>query len=149
MMSRRERGVEVAGEGVGRSGPAEPRGQRTAGDGVGAGGWRWSFAAGLYREAVSFNGPWFYRVIRAGLPPPRPRCQPPQAVSSTRLEMRLATSPVVIQREKKVESKRTKFDLNDDSDHYFIYIKYMNTLRISIVVADGAPAAQRHDLTPE
>ena len=46
MMSQRERGVEVAGEGVGRSGPAEARGQRRVGDEVGDGGRRRSFASG-------------------------------------------------------------------------------------------------------
>jgi hypothetical protein len=56
MMSQRERRVEGVGEGVGRSGLAEARGPRRAGDGGGTGGWKWSFAAGLYREAVSFNG---------------------------------------------------------------------------------------------
>jgi hypothetical protein len=55
MMSQRERGVEAAGEGMGRSGPAEAHAQRRVGDGVEAGGRRRSFASGLYREAVSVN----------------------------------------------------------------------------------------------
>jgi hypothetical protein len=56
MMSQREQGVEAAGEGIGRSGTAEARGQRTVGDDVRNGGQRRSFASGLYRAAVSFNG---------------------------------------------------------------------------------------------
>jgi hypothetical protein len=56
MMSQREQGVEVSGEEVGGSAPAETCGQRKAGDGMGADGRRKSSASGLYREAVSFNG---------------------------------------------------------------------------------------------
>ena len=55
MMSQREHGLEPAGEGVGRSGPAEAC--------ASAEGWRGGAGRrsqeelrfGLYREAVSFN----------------------------------------------------------------------------------------------
>jgi hypothetical protein len=53
MMSQRERGVEMAGEGAGGSGPAEAQGPRRDGDRGQAYGRRRSFASGLYREAVS------------------------------------------------------------------------------------------------
>ncbi len=54
MMSQRERGVEAAGEEVGRSGPAEARGRSE----VSAKTWGSVLKGGaseLYRAAVSFN----------------------------------------------------------------------------------------------